>query len=85
MPIQIAFWEVFHKIFKWRPIVMGCCDCKGTYYLTKNKIIRNLKNNEDEDEPVIECPHCGLEHLICFVRLEPNVVRIEWEIETEDG
>jgi len=78
-----AFWTVIHRIFRWRPIVMGCCDCKGTYYLTKNKIVRTLKNNEGEDEPVIQCPSCGLEHLMVFIRLDSNVVSIKWKIETE--
>jgi len=82
--LATAFWTVFHKIFKWRPIVMGCCDCHGTYYITKNKIVRHLKDNEENDTPVIACPYCGLEHLVAFVRLDPNVVRIKWEIETDE-
>lgn len=83
MDIESAFWWVFHRIFKWRPIVMGCCDCKGMYYLSKNKIVRHLKNSNGDDEPVIECPYCGLEHLITFIRLDPDVVSIKWEVITE--
>ena len=63
---------------------MGCCDCKGTYYLTKKKVIRHLKNSDGEDEPVIQCPYCGLEHLVAFVRLDPNVKVIRWEVETNE-
>lgn len=83
MKLVVAFWVVLHKIFKWRPILMGCCDCKDTYYLTKNIVVRTLKNNEDEDVSVIQCPYCGLEHLVAFIRLDPDVVSIKWEIETE--
>ena len=83
MNLETAFWIVFHKIFRWRPIVMGCCDCKATYYLTKNTIVRNLKNNEGENEPVVQCPYCGLGHLVAFIRLDPNVISIKWEVEIE--
>lgn len=84
MDLESAFWYVFHRMFKWRPIVMGCCDCKATYYLSKNKVVYQLKNNDGEDEPVIECPHCGLEHLVLFIRLDSNVASIKWEIVIEE-
>lgn len=83
MKLVVAFWVVLHRIFKWRPILMGCCDCKDTYYLLKNRVVRNLKNKDGENEPVIKCPYCGLEHLMIFVRLDPNVISVKWEVETE--
>jgi DNA-directed RNA polymerase subunit RPC12/RpoP len=84
MKLITAFWIVLHRIFKWRPILMGCCDCKDTYYLTKNVVVRNLKNTSGENEPVIKCPYCGLEHLMIFVRLDPDVIGVKWEVELED-
>ena len=63
---------------------MGCCDCEDAYYLTKNVVVRNLKNKSGGNEPVIKCPSCGLEHLMIFVRLDPDVVSVKWEVETED-
>jgi len=84
MDFETAFWIVFHKIFRWRPIVMGCCDCHGTFYLTKNKIIRNLKDERDEDNPVFQCPYCGLEHLCVFVRLDNGVRTVKFEVEHDE-
>ena len=62
---------------------MGCCDCKATYYLSKNKVVRHLQDSEGENIPVIACPYCGLEHLVAFVRLDPNVVSIKWDVVVE--
>ena len=84
MDLTTAFWDVFHKIFKWRPIVLGCCDCHATYYLTKNKVIKYLTDNYENDEIVIACPYCGLEHLVLLVKLTPNTVAVRYEIEEEE-
>jgi len=78
-----AFWSVINKIFKWRPIVLGCCDCGGTYYLTKNKIIRRFQNDEGKDEMVIACPYCGLEHLVLLVKLTDKTIAVKYETEEE--
>jgi len=83
MNFMVAFWVVIHKIFKWRPILLGCCDCDATYYLTKNIVVRNLKNTNGESEAVIACPNCGLEHLVLLVRLTPNTISVRYEIEEE--
>lgn len=83
MDFTTAFWVVFHKIFYWRPIVLGCCDCQATYYLTKNKVIRHLRDNDGNDEMVIACPYCELEHLVLLVRLTQNTVAVRYEIEEE--
>lgn len=84
MDFGSAFWLVFHRIFKWRPIVMGCCDCEGSYYLSKDKIVRYLENSNGDVEPVIACPYCDLEHLVVFIRLDSDVVSIKWEVLTEN-
>lgn len=78
MGLTTAFWFVFHKIFKWRPVVLGCCDCGASYYLTKNKVIRKV-SDETGDSPVIDCPYCGLEHLVLLVRLDANTVAVRYE------
>lgn len=83
MNLEAAFWTVFHRIFKWRPIVLGCCDCHGTYYVTKNKITR-VFTDELGDSPVVGCPYCGLEHLMLLVRLTDNVVSVKYETVLED-
>lgn len=84
MDFITAFWVIIHKIFKWRPILLACCDCEAAYYLTKNVVVRNIKNEEGYNEPIIRCPYCGLEHLLLIVRLDSNVVSVKWEVETED-
>lgn len=62
---------------------MGCCDCQGTYYLTKNKIIGELQEDKDHFCPVISCPYCGLEHCVVFVRIDEGVKTITFETISE--
>lgn len=84
MDLTMAFWYVFHKIFRWRPIILGCCDCKGAFYLTKNKVIDTWHDDKGDDNPVIECPWCGLTHYIILVRIEPGTKPIKFETVVED-
>lgn len=51
--------------------------------MTKNKVTR-VFTDELGDNPVLECPYCGLEHLVLLVRLTDDVVSVRYEALAED-
>ena len=79
MNLSIAFWTVINKIFRWRPIVLGCCDCNATYYLTKNVVMDIWEDEDGNRNPVVDCPNCGLRHCVLFVRIDPEAKAIKYE------
>lgn len=74
-----AFWSIIHKFFKWRPICIGCCDCKETYYLTQNRIVNKMVDKNKTGYMVITCPSCGLLHAVVFVRFDKGLKKIKVE------
>lgn len=81
MSLTQAFWTVINKIINVRPILLGCCDCNATYYLTKNQVIRKIRDKNGNKNPIISCPYCGLEHLVLLVRLTENTIGVRYEID----
>lgn len=79
MNLTQAFWDVVQKFFIFRPIALGCCDCKKTYYLTKSMVIFNMEEEDGTGNPVIRCPNCGLRHVIMFFRIGEDITEIEVE------
>lgn len=79
MQFTDSFWYVFHRIFRWRPIVLGCCDCNATFYLSKNKIIDEYDDNQGNKHPVVKCPYCGMQHCIVMVQVDENTKSIKFE------
>jgi len=79
MNLTQAFWDVLHRFFHFRPIVLGCCDCKKYYYLTNSMVIDDF-GDEHNEYPVIECPNCGLLHIILFARINKDINEVDFNI-----
>lgn len=83
MNFSNSFWRVFHKLFKFRPLVLGCCDCHGTFYLSKNMVIGEMEDDGNNKHPIISCPYCNLKHCLIMVRLTEKTTKIKFEIEED--
>ena len=84
MKLIEAFWDVVSRLIGSRPIILGCCQCGTNYYLTRNRIVDNLVDEDNEKHPVIMCPECGLEHAMIFMAIDDGVESIEYKLKRRE-